>query len=109
MAYLRAHLPVDGLVMTGIYGLERLVGDELVTDPRAAPFLAAVAAAAREAETRWPALHVERKGTVAFTVHWRRAPHAAPGRDALETLATSHGLDLTLGRQSAEIRGPGTG
>ena len=39
VAFLREHLPVPGLVLAGVYGLERLVGDEVVTDPRAAAHL----------------------------------------------------------------------
>jgi trehalose 6-phosphate phosphatase len=106
VAFLREHLPVPGLVLAGVYGLERLVGDEVVTDPRAVPHLDAVASAAGEASARWPTLLVERKGATAFTVHWRRAPGDAPDRAALESLAASHGLRLAFGRQAAELLVP---
>jgi trehalose 6-phosphate phosphatase len=104
--YLREHVAVPGIVLAGVYGLEQLVGEEVVTDPRALAHLDAVAAAATEAERRWPTLTVERKGSTAFTVHWRRAPQDAPGREALESLAGSHGLRLAWGRQAAELLVP---
>ncbi|HEV3450570.1 MAG TPA: trehalose-phosphatase [Acidimicrobiia bacterium] len=106
VTFLRAQVPVPGVELVGVYGLERLVGGEPVTDERAAPFVDAVVAAAREAERRWPRLSVERKGTVAFTVHWRVAPEAAPAWPALEQLAGAHGLSLGAGRRSAELRVP---
>ena len=106
VAFLRAHVPVPGVVLAGVYGLERLVGDEVVTDPRALAHVEAVAAAATETEARWPALTVERKGSTAFTVHWRRAPQDMPGRDALTSLADAHGLRLAWGRQAAELLVP---
>jgi trehalose 6-phosphate phosphatase len=106
VAFLRAQVPVPGVVLAGVYGLERLVGDEVVTDPRALAHVAALAAAATEAEGRWPTLTVERKGSTAFTVHWRRAPQDAPGRDALDSLAGEHGLRLAWGRHAAELLVP---
>jgi trehalose 6-phosphate phosphatase len=107
VTFLREHVPVPGVVLAGVYGLERLTGDgHIVTDHRAAAHVGEVAAAAAEAERRWPSLAVERKGSVAFTVHWRRAPQDAPGRDALESLAGEHGLRLSWGRQAAELLVP---
>src|ERR1700680_3870572 len=44
--FLRAHVPVDGLALVGQYGLERLVGDEVVVDERAEAYVDAVAIAA---------------------------------------------------------------
>jgi len=106
VAFLREHLPVPGIVLAGVYGLERMAGDVVETDPRAVAHLDAVTAAAGEAASRWPTLTVERKGSTAFTVHWRRAPGDAPSRDALATLAASHGLRLAWGRQAAELLVP---
>lgn len=101
--FLREHVPVPGVVLAGVYGLERLEGDEVVTDPRALEHVDAVTAAADEAERRWPSLTLERKGSTAFTLHWRRVPQDAPGRDALESLAGAHRLRLAWGRQAAEM------
>jgi len=106
VAFLREHVPVPGVVLAGVYGLERLSGGDIVTDPRATAHVGAVAASAAEAARRWPSLVVERKGSVAFTVHWRRAPQDAPEREALESLAGEHGLRLTWGRQAAELLVP---
>jgi trehalose 6-phosphate phosphatase len=106
VAFLRAHVPVDGMVLVGQYGLERLIGDEVVVDERAEAYLDAVAVAADEAERRWPRLLTERKGALAFTVHWRRTPDAAPRPDELEALARRHGLLVSAGRRAAEVRVP---
>jgi trehalose 6-phosphate phosphatase len=104
--FLRAQIPVEGVTLVGQYGLERVVDGVPRIDPRAEPFVDAVSAAADEAETRFPGLVAERKGSVAFTLHWRTAPDAAPSPDALQDLARDHGLSLTPGRMAAELRVP---
>ena len=70
------------------------------------PYLDAVAAAAEEAERTWPDLFVERKGEIAFTIHWRTAPGPAPHEGALADLAARHGLDTQPGRMACELRPP---
>jgi len=104
--FLRDQVPVAGLERIGVYGLERVVGDDVVTDPRARPYADAVVSAEREVEARWPGLPVERKETLSFTVHWRTQPDAAPPAGALERLASAHGLLLLPGRMAAEVRVP---
>lgn len=104
--FLHAQIPVEGITLVGQYGLERVVDGSPRVDPRAEPFVDAVAAAATEAETRLPRLAVERKGQVACTLHWRTAPDAAPNLDELHALARAHGLSLTPGRMAAELRVP---
>lgn len=104
--FLREHVPVAGIEWIGVYGLERIVDDEVVTDARARPHADAVVAAAEEVTARWPSLRVERKGALSFTVHWRTQPDAAPAAAALEQLATTHGLRLLPGRMAAELRVP---
>jgi trehalose 6-phosphate phosphatase len=106
LAFLRDRIGLAGVALRGLYGLEALVEGATVTDPRAAPFTPAVARAAAAAERRWPDLSVERKGDLAFTVHWRTTPAARPSEAALEDLATEHGLDLVGARQAAEFRVP---
>ena len=59
-----------------------------------------------EAEATWPDLFVERKGEIAFTIHWRTAPGLAPHADALADLAARHGLDTQPGRMACELRPP---
>jgi trehalose 6-phosphate phosphatase len=104
--FLRDRVPIAGVERVGVYGLERVVEDEIVTDPRAAPYAESVRAAAREVEARWPGLPVERKGALSFTVHWRTRADDAPPGDALEQLAGAHGLSLLPGRMAAEVRIP---
>jgi trehalose 6-phosphate phosphatase len=104
--FLREHVPLERVVLVGQYGLETLAGTEVVVDPAAAPHLDAVAAAAAEAERAWPDLLIERKGAVAFTVHWRTAPGSEPHPDALATLAERHGVETQAGRMACELRPP---
>jgi trehalose 6-phosphate phosphatase len=104
--FLRAHVPLDRVVLVGQYGTERLVEGEVVVDARVVPYVDAVAAARTEAEATWPELFVERKGDIAFTIHWRTAPGREPNPDALAGLAARHGLDLQPGRMACELRPP---
>lgn len=104
--YVRRHLADPAIAIVGQYGLEHDDGVTVTADPRAVPFAPAVAAAASEAEARWPALTVERKGRVAVTVHWRTAPEAAPTDAALAALADAHGLARFPGRMACELRPP---
>jgi trehalose 6-phosphate phosphatase len=104
--FLRARLPIDGIALVGQYGLERLVDGEVVLDPRVAAHLDAIAAAAADAERRWPALLIERKGQVAVTIHWRTAPGSEPTEADLRALADGHGLVLQRARMACELRPP---
>ena len=107
-AFLVEALGVDGLAYAGIYGLERVVGGEVVVDPRVAPWLDAVAHAADDAEAALPGLLVERKGQVAVTVHWRTQPARGPAAAAwAEAAAARLGLEAPLrGRMAVELRPP---
>lgn len=107
-AFLRDALALDGVEYVGIYGLERVVGDDVVVDERVAPFVDAVARAADEAEAALPGLRVERKGKVAVTIHWREQPDRG---DAARAWATEAGPRLGLeaplrGRMAMELRPP---
>ncbi len=105
--FLRSVLPVDGLVLVGQYGVERLDGATVVTDPRARSWTESIAAAAAEAEASLPDLFVERKGAVATALHWRRAPELeAAAVDLGRRLAARHGLALEPGRLTLELRAP---
>lgn len=107
VAFLRSALPVDGLVLVGQYGIERLDGTSVVTDPRVQPWTEPVAAAAAEAEASLPGLFVERKGAVATALHWRRAPELeAAAVDLGHRLAARYGLALEPGRLTLELRAP---
>lgn len=104
--FLREHVAVDGVALVGQYGLERVVDGEVVVDPRVTPYLRGVADAAAEAEERWPELRIERKGELAFTVHWRTRPDLAPTPTELARLADRHGLVTQPGRRACELRTP---
>jgi trehalose 6-phosphate phosphatase len=105
--FLRRHLPDPGPDIFGQYGLERLEAGRVVILPAAREWMPAVAEAARRAEAALPGLHVERKGGVAVTLHWRRSP--ALESDALglgRQLATELGLTAQPGRLALELRPP---
>ena len=106
--FLRDALALDDVDYLGIYGLERVVGNEVVVDRRVAPFLDAVARAADEAEAALPGLRVERKGRVAVTIHWREHPELGDAARAWATEAAPRlGLEAPLrGRMAVELRPP---
>lgn len=105
--FLARAIDVPGLVLVGQYGLERMVDGRAVVDPRAEPYLDAVASAAAEVEHELPDLHVERKAGIAVTVHWRRAPeresHAA---EVVDRVAQHHGLAVYPTKMAREMRPP---
>jgi trehalose 6-phosphate phosphatase len=106
--FLRDALALDGVEYLGIYGLERIVGNEVVVDDRVAPFVDAVTLAADEAEVALPGLRVERKGRVAVTIHWREHPERGDDARAWATEAAARlGLEAPLrGRMAVELRPP---
>jgi trehalose 6-phosphate phosphatase len=106
VAFVRRHLPDPAIVVVGEYGLEIDRDGVTIADPRTIPFEPAVAAAAAEAGRRWPRLTIERKGTIAVTIHWRTAPDAAPTPEALADLAEAHGLARVAGRMACELLPP---
>ncbi|MFM8305412.1 MAG: trehalose-phosphatase [Actinomycetota bacterium] len=106
VAFVSRHLPDPAVAVVGQYGLERERDGAVVADPRALAYVDAIAAAATEAQDRWPALTIERKGRVAVTVHWRTAPGAAPEPAALAALARAHDLTPVPGRMACELRPP---
>jgi trehalose 6-phosphate phosphatase len=100
-------IDVPGLVLVGQYGLERMIDGRAVVDPRAEPYLDAVASAADEVERELPDLHVERKAGVAVTVHWRTA--AERESDAVEVvdrIARRYGLAVYPTKMAREMRPP---
>lgn len=105
-AFVRRHLADPAIVVVGGYGREVDRGGVTTVDPRTVPFEPAVAAAAAEAERRWPELTIERKGLTAVTIHWRTAPDAAPTAESLAALADAHGLARVAGRMACELLAP---
>jgi trehalose 6-phosphate phosphatase len=105
--FLRGRLPVDELALIGQYGLERFIGGAVVVDPLVAPFAASVAAVADAAEAALSDVHVERKGSVAVTLHWREHRDAGPAAQRwAEVAASEHGLSQYPTRMAVELRPP---
>lgn len=109
-AYLAERLAGAGPVeLYGLYGLERSLpgSEEVVVEPAAEAWRAAVERAAAEAERRVPrGVMVERKG-LALTLHYRRAPHEAKATaDLAAHLAGDTGLVAHPGKMSVELRPP---
>src|SRR5205807_1743303 len=91
----------------GQYGVEQLDGAETSTAPDATRWADVVRRVADDAERRLPGLFVERKGTIAVALHWRRQPELeAAATDLGRRLAAAHGLRLEPGRQTLELRPP---
>jgi trehalose 6-phosphate phosphatase len=106
--FLRDRLPVVGLRLVGQYGLETLEeGGGVRVDPRAVPFATAIGDLADAAETELDGVLVERKGTIAVTLHWRERPDLGPAVERwAAAAATRHGLDRYPTRMAVELRPP---
>jgi trehalose 6-phosphate phosphatase len=104
--FLRSRLLIDDVLLVGQYGLERLVDGRVEIDPRAELFVDPIARATERAIELWPTLMIERKGEIAFTVHWRTAPNDEPHPADLAALAKDFGLAVQPGRRACELRPP---
>jgi trehalose 6-phosphate phosphatase len=106
--FLRRHVVVEGAVLVGQYGLERDVdGRAVATDERSRDFAPAVRAATAVAQQQFGHLHVEPKGDLAVTIHWREAG-AVDDTDlaAMAGLAADYGLWVHETRMARELRVP---
>ncbi len=104
--FLSQHLP-DNLVVSGLYGLERLTADEHWQHPQVGVWRETVHDIAGWAETRGPAgMTVEHKGA-SLTLHYRTAPAigAEVARCAAE-LAVTSGLVMRDAKMSVELHPP---
>lgn len=99
------HAP--GVVLAGLYGLERIERGRVRLDDRALPWVGPVGEAAKAAESEAPdGVGVEPKGA-SLTLHWRRAPDAARwAEDFARTWVERTGLALQPGRMALELRPP---
>jgi len=100
----------DGLVLSGLYGLEQVEDDgcgRVVELPEAEPWRAVVAEVAERAEAGAPAgVIVERKG-LSVTLHHRTAPGGRPWvEEFAEDEAQASGLEPARGKASIELRPP---
>jgi trehalose 6-phosphate phosphatase len=107
LQWLRAQLGAEGVLLAGLYGMERARDGALVEMAEAVPWRPVVAGAASELErTAPPGVGVERKG-LTVTVHTRTAPEQAEwAARAAEDLAARTGLVLHPGRMSVELCPP---
>jgi trehalose 6-phosphate phosphatase len=105
--FLLRAVSIPGVDLVGQYGLERADGGAPRTDARAVPYIEEVAAAADECDGAFPDLYVERKGTIAVTVHWRALGALPEDRLSLiDAIARRHGLDVYPTRMARELRPP---
>jgi trehalose 6-phosphate phosphatase len=107
VGFLRDALRIEGITYVGQYGLQRWEGDRVVTDPRAAPYLAPIEEIARAASEELPGVLVERKDGVAVVLHWRRNPELEDrAGEWAARAAAGGGLELHPARMAAELRPP---
>jgi len=99
--------PPAGVVLVGLYGLERLVDGVRQVDPRAARWADTVDAVAADARRSAPAgVGVEHKG-LSVGLHYRRAPRERAWVERFAaTAGPSSGLVAHSGRMSIELRPP---
>jgi trehalose 6-phosphate phosphatase len=103
----RGEAPGEGLVVSGLYGLEVAMGDAITAHPDGDIWRPIVHRVADEAEEQAPVgVLVERKG-LSVTLHYRTAPEAeAWVRDWASTAAGWSGLIEHPARMSVELRPP---
>jgi len=107
VGFLARHLPVDGLALVGLYGMEHAIDGAYSVDPRVGPYLVAVAAATAELEARLPREVVEPKAGISVTLHWRPVPDQADAIiEIAQEVADRHGLALLRTRMAIELRPP---
>lgn len=104
---------VDEAMYVGNYGLETWIDGELLRPAsveRHLPRLARASASLRAALAGVPGLVFEDKGGVAFAVHFRRNPAAAPDVSATaRRIAEEHGLEARQRSAHIEVRAPISG
>lgn len=105
--FLRHAVPVENLAIVGQYGLERWEGGRVVVDPRAQQYAAPIEAVADAADAELPGVFVERKGTVAVTLHWRTTPGLGDrARAWADVAAPARGLQIYPTKMAVELRPP---
>lgn len=115
-AFIAGHLRLEecgqddecqGMLVSGLYGLEKAEGGEITPHPDAEEWRQAVDQVAEEAEDQAPdGVVVEHKG-LSVTLHYRSAPeHDDWVRQWAEDRADSTGLALHPARMSYELRPP---
>lgn len=107
IAVLAALVPLEGLAMAGVHGLELRRADGRLEVPSPHPGLQAARVALNGITEREPRLLIEDKG-LSIGLHYRDAPwlgaHAA---QLVSRLAHCHGLEVQTGKMVLELRTPG--
>ena len=108
-AFLQEHLGGHGLMLAGLYGLERVENGEIHIVDEARRWQPVVEEVTARAGDEAPdGVSVEHK-SLAVTLHFRTAPDAADATRAwVEKQAAETGLVAAPGRQSYELRPPVT-
>jgi trehalose 6-phosphate phosphatase len=105
--FLETHVAIPGLLLVGLYGMQRKLDGHVETDARVEPFLASIALATRELRDRFPHELVEPKSGIAITLHWRPQPDLADSMlAAADEVAARHGLGQLRTRMAIELRPP---
>ena len=106
-AFLREHVGAPGVRLVGLYGLEWVDGDRIVTHPDAEPWRAVVDEVVTTAAAHGPdGVRVEHK-PLSVTFHYRERPEREhDARSWAEAEAARTGLVLHPARMSFELRPP---
>ncbi|MDP1820041.1 MAG: trehalose-phosphatase [Acidimicrobiales bacterium] len=106
VSFLATHLP-DGLVMSGLYGLEEVRDGALVEHPVAARWRPVVEDAVARASASLPdGVDVEHKG-LSLTLHFRRLPSAGEAAATwAAAVAAESGLEVRTAKMSLELHPP---
>jgi trehalose 6-phosphate phosphatase len=100
-------IPVEGLMLVGVHGLEVRLRDGRVDRPPPAPGLEVARMRLAELVAREPGLLLEDKG-LSVALHYREAPGLAPIAHAkARAMADSLGLQIQTGKMVVELRTPG--
>ena len=107
VSFLREHVGVPGVVLSGMYGLESWRDGQYAVHPDASRWQPAVAAVADRAEAELSrGVGIERKG-LSVTLHVREHPEHEPAvRAWAGRVAAQTGLALHEARRSYEFRPP---
>lgn len=104
---LQTLVPLRGLAMAGVHGLERLHADGRIEAPPPHPGITAARRVLQALSAREPRLLIEDKG-LSIGLHYRDAPWLrTQATEVVSHLAHCHGLEVQTGKMVLELRTPG--
>jgi trehalose 6-phosphate phosphatase len=107
IALLEELVPIPGLALAGVHGLELRHADGRLEQPSPAPGLATARERLAALAAREPGLLIEDKG-LSVAIHYRAVPGLAPIAHArAHALADQLGLRVQTGKMVIELRPPG--